>query len=201
MGAHCPEQVSMKFNLCSSAEDWQSVRQWLKHSLLLKSIGACHCLYYGYSLCPNSIWRIQCPPVIICILSTYYNVKISKCWCALSVLNTWSFLHLVWQYLWDTPFFWVQTTNRCPCADMPLISKKVLSGFVYYRLSCIVAFKMLLLKSYSCSVTLNMSPPSLPPQEGRPEKNLFRPQIHRPPPVGHTHHPIYSGNVSSSLLK
>lgn len=60
---------------------------------------------------------------------------------------------------------------------------------------------MLLLKFYSHSVTLNMSPPSFPPQERRPGKNLLSLQMHRPPPVGHTHHLIYSGNGPSSLLK
>ena len=79
--------------------------------------------------------------------------------------------------------------------------RKVFSGFVYYCLSCTVAFKMLLLKFYSCSVTLNMSPPSLPAQEGRPGKNFFSLQIYKPPPAGHTHHLIYFGNGSSFLLK
>lgn len=75
MDAHCPKQVSMKFNVFSSASDWQSVGKCLK--IIIKSAGASHCLHCGYCLCPSSVWRIQWHPTLICILSTYYSIKIS----------------------------------------------------------------------------------------------------------------------------
>lgn len=41
-----------------------------------------------------------------------------------SVLNSWKLLHLLWQFLQDTPFFRIHTTSRCPGAHVSLISEK-----------------------------------------------------------------------------